>query len=276
MQIFKRTLFAGASALIFGSLIFLAACHKKDTTTTTEDTGYATDHMLAEKSYSDAENISDDAANTSGSTLTYRTTSTCATVTHSGDTITVDFGTGCVGHDGRTRSGKIIIVYSGGAYADSGSTHVITFDNYFVDGNQILGSKTVTNMGHNSAGQPWFNVVIAGSIVKASGGTVTVAWTRVRTWLTGYTTLGDPTDDSYSISGTGTITRASGDVVSVAIPTTAPLIMAYGCKWIEAGTINYTLPSGATRSVNFGTTPVCNATATITLPSGATFTVYMP
>jgi len=279
MRKMKISYYLGVAALAVGSMVFMAACHKKDTNTATEDTGYASDHMLAEKSYSDVQSITDQAANTaSGSTLSYRlTSSACATVTHTGDSIIVDFSsTDCLCNDGRTRRGKIICVYTGGAYADSGSVHYITFDNYYQDDNNIAGTKTVTNLGHNSAGQPIFNVVIAGTITKASGGVITANWTRLRTWTAGYLTPTDHTDDAYSISGTGTIVRATGATVAVSIPTTAPLQVAYGCRWIEAGTINYTLPSGLTRSINFGNTPVCNNTATITLPSGATYNITMP
>ena len=42
----------------------------------------------------------------------------CALVTRDTvlHTLTIDFGTGCTGHDGRLRSGKVIVTYSGGGY----------------------------------------------------------------------------------------------------------------------------------------------------------------
>ena len=277
----KLSICIATTAITLGTFLFVASCHKKDNTTTssTEDTGYAADQQLAEKSYSDAESISNVAANTtSGTTMGYRTTATtigaCATVTHSGDSIIVDFGTtDCTCADGRVRRGKIIITYTGGHYADSGSTHTITFDNYYQDDNAVTGTKTVTNMGNNSAGQPYFNVTISGTITRTTGTVITANWTRVRTWIAGYTTLGVWADDVYSISGTGTMTRTTSagvtTTLSADISTATPLITAYTCRYIEAGTITYTLSTGAVRSINFGTTPHCDATATLTWATGS-------
>jgi hypothetical protein len=283
----KFAICLATSALTLGTFLFVASCHKKDTTTpttsTSEDTGYAADQLNAEKSYSDAESIANVAASTTGS-MAYRTTGTtlgpCAIVTHTGDSIIVDFGTtDCLCADGRYRRGKIFITYTG-VYADSGSTHTITFDNYYQNDDQVTGYKTVTNAGHNSSGQIYFNVTINGKIMRTTGAVDSVNWTRVRTWLTGSSTA-TWTDDSYSISGNGTMIRTTSAGVStdlsVSIPTATPLVVAYDCRWIESGTIDYTLTAtGATRSINFGTTPVCNDTAVLTGFSGASVTVIMP
>ena len=274
----KISFYAGTLALTLSAVIFVVSCNKKDTTTT-EDTGYTTDQSTAEKSFNDAQSISDQASTiTSGGTLGYKTTeltSGCATVTRTTGSITIDFGsTNCLCLDGRYRRGQILVTYTGN-YSDSGSTHTITFNNYYQNDNQVIGTKTVTNMGHNSLGQPYFNVTVAGSIVKSTGGTVSAAWNRVRTWTAGYNTPTDFTDDQYAITGSGTITRANGSVVTVAISNSAPLIIASGCRWIEAGTLTYTLPSGLTRTINFGNTPSCDANAVLTTPSGATYNIVM-
>jgi len=276
----KLSFYVGALALTAGSVAFLASCGKNKKVDTTEDTGYASDHSTAEKSFNDAESISDQASTvTSGSTLGYKTTeltSACASVTRTTGSIVVDFGTtNCLCNDGRLRRGKILISYTGN-YSDSGSVRTITFENYYQNDNNVAGTKTVTNMGHNSLGQPYFNVTVNGTVTLASGGTVSTNWTRVRTWTDGYNTLTDFTDDKYTVSGTGTLTRASGAVVNIAIPTTTPLVFAAGCRWIEAGVLTFTMPSGLTRSINYGNTATCDNQAVLTLPSGATYTITMP
>lgn len=280
MKATRISLLLGASALAMAS-IFYTSCNKK-TDDNNEDTGYSTEQSISEKSFSDAQSIADLASNVnSGSSLGYKTTALtaggCATVTRAADSMVIDFGaTNCLCHDGRYRRGQIIVRFTG-RYADSGSVHTITFRNYYQNDNQVLGTKVVTNMGNNSAGQPYFNVTVAGSVVLASGaGTITTNWTRVRTWTAGYTTLTDWSDDVYQIYGTGTITRPSGALVNVAISNTTPLVVAAGCRWIQAGTVVYTLPSGLTRTINYGTTPTCDAAATITLPSGRTIAVTLP
>ena len=179
-------------------------------------------------------------------------------------------------YNGRYRRGKILISYTGN-YADSGSTHTITFDNFYQNDNKVEGTKTVTNMGHNSLGQPYFNVTVNGTITLASGaGTIITNSTRVRTWTDGYTTPGDFSDDKYALTGTGTITRPSGAVVGVNVSSSAPLIMVAGCRWIEAGTITFTLPSGLTRSINYGSTATCDNQAVLTTASGTTVNITLP
>jgi len=276
MQKSKLMLFVGTLALATSVSLFTACKKDKDsstnTTTTAEDTGYATDHNLAEKAYDDAQDIADKANGTGASSGAFKTSS-CATITVSSGVITIDFGpTNCMCSDGRNRRGKIIVNYTG-AYRDSASVHTITFDNYYQNDNKVEGTKTVTNMGRNSSGQIYFNIHVAGTITKADGSTIAVNWDRVRTWTAGQATLLNWADDVYTITGSGTITRSAG-VVNVNI--TTPLEVHLNCRWIEAGTVTYTLPSGGTRTMNYGDTPNCDNDAVVTLPSGVTRAISLP
>ncbi len=276
MQKSKLMLCVGATAIAMSVCLFSACKKEKDkgtTTTTTEDTEYATDQSYSEKAFDDVQTISDKASENSGSG--YFKTTGCATITKTPGVITVDFGAAnCMCADGRNRRGKIIITYTG-AYKDSASTHTVTFDNYYQNDNKVEGTKTVTNMGRNSAGQPYFNITVNGTITKASGDVITASWTRVRTWVDGYATPLIWKDDVYHITGSGTITRPKGKV-NVEIPAATPLVVSLDCKWIEAGAVIYTLPDGKTRTLNYGATPVCDNSATITLPTGAVKTITLP
>jgi len=261
---------------IAGSVfIFMAGCRKNKV----EDTGYANDHATSEQTFNDVQTISDMAASTSSSTLGYKTTATtiggCATVTRTPGKIVIDFGTtDCTCHDGRKRRGQIIITYTG-AYTDVGSVHTITFDNFYQNDNKVTGTKTVTNVGPNSLGQPVFNISITGSVtLQSTGGTISTQWNRVRTWTAGYNTPNDMTDDVYQITGSGSITRANGKVITETI--TAPLIVAYSCHWIEAGSITFSVASGESRILNYGDTPNCDDIATITLGNGTVKTITLP
>jgi len=277
----RKPVFHYTSIAITALFVFLltAACHKNKAAN--EDTGYASDQSTAEKTFTDIQNISDQASVvSSGNQMNYRTTAAtslgCATVYKSADSIVIDFGTvNCTCHDGRTRRGKIIVTYTG-AYTDAGSIHTITFDNFYQNDNKITGQKTVTNMGHNSSGQPYFNIEVNGAVTLSGGGTVSANWSRVRTWTSGYNTPSDFTDDVYSISGSGIMIRANGTNVKVNIPVSAPLIVSTTCKWIEAGTITFTLPGDIVRSLNYGTTPVCDNTAQLTLPNGKIIDITKP
>jgi hypothetical protein len=269
-------------------MLTVTSCRKgkddNNTTTTAEDKLSASDNALADQTFDDAQNNADKAMNVSnGGSMGLKTTAGCsATVTHSTDTTIIDFGpVNCTGAGGRTRRGKIIVVHTGGHYADSGHSHTITFDNFYLNDNKITGYKTVTNMGHNSAGQPYFNITVNGTITRTTGATIAQNSTRVRTWTAGYSTTGSVAalaDDVYSITGTGTLVRtsATGTVTTLNVNTTSPLIVATACQWIQAGTISFTSGTGATRTLNYGTTPVCDDQATLTLASGAVHTITLP
>eukprot|EP01036_Dinobryon_divergens_P056428 gene56428-75347_t len=66
-------------------------------------------------------------------------------------TVILDFGnSNCVGNDGRTRRGKIVGSYTHW-FQSPGTVVTITFDDYFVNDHEILGTKTITNEGYNAA-----------------------------------------------------------------------------------------------------------------------------
>ncbi|MBM3186540.1 MAG: hypothetical protein FJZ67_09570, partial [Bacteroidetes bacterium] len=60
----------------------------------------------------------------------------CAVVTESSNTfpktVTIDYGTGCVGQNGRTKKGKIIINVSGDMRV-AGNTRSLTFENFYIN-----------------------------------------------------------------------------------------------------------------------------------------------
>jgi hypothetical protein len=73
----------------------------------------------------------------------------CAVVTRDGDetsgTITIDYGTGCVGERGNVRKGKILIAYVG-RWNVAGSTWTVTTDNYFINDVAVAGTRLVRNV----------------------------------------------------------------------------------------------------------------------------------
>ena len=288
-------IYATTAVITMSAIVFAVSC-KKSASTAAETTATASDQAVAEKSYSDAQTISEDAVSSGTTSINYRTahieSSGCATVTAttsgSNTVVTINFGaTDCPCLDGRNRRGEIIVTYPTGTWNTVGASRTITFNNYYQNDNLIQGTKTVTYEGLNSSNQPYYNVTIAGSITYPSGKTVTVNWNRVRTWISGFTlsggTSGNPiwsTGVVYSISGSGTMVNSAGQTVDINISTATPLIHAFDCKWIEAGTITYTLTSdNKTRTVNYGSnsgTYTCHDTAEVTLANGTTITITLP
>lgn len=255
---------------LFFILLLITACNKRNTNNgNSANINDSRDQSQVDFFFSDAKDIADDASdkNTGDALTQYKTTAGCASITH--DTLSnpkqiiIDFGTiNCLCADGRYRRGKIIVDYTG-HYRDSGSVHHIHFDNYFVNDNQLLGTKTVSNMGKNTNNQSYFNIDINGQLIKAST-TDTIFWqsTRVRTWIAGESTPAR-LDDVYSISGNGTMTNSNGSRTATII---APLIKALACKWIQEGTVEISPSGKPTRILDFGN-GTCDNQATVTVNS---------
>ncbi len=260
----KSNNFKSGLAITAICLVSLSACKKEKAEVFSDnDTSSSIENAVVEAAYNDVANIADQAY--SGIISTYRASgdegalSACATVSF--DTLstakifTVDFGTvNCLGGDGNYRRGKIIIAFTG-AYRDSGSSHSITFDGYYVNDNNIGGTKTVTNLGRNVAGYLTYSVSINGTITWdsqtfAGGGTSTYTANRTREWIVGEYTSNNWFDDVYLISGTSSGTTRTGS--SYTANTVSPLKKYINFRYITDGTLAFT-PSGKyTRYINFG------------------------
>ena len=94
-------------------------------------------------------------------------------------TLTVNFGaTNCLCNDGRYRRGTIVLSFSG-KYKDFLTVITVTPQNYFVNDNQVSGTKTITNKGHNAVHHLVYEINANMAIVKANGG-ATITWTSNR------------------------------------------------------------------------------------------------
>jgi hypothetical protein len=125
-----------------------------------------------------------------------------------------------------------------------------------------MGSKQVTNMGHNSAGQSYFNVVVNGLIVKALGDSVVWNSTRTRTWTVGENSA-TKFDDVYEITGTASGTKGS---TSFTMVITQPLVRSLSCDWISEGKMDVQPSGKPLRQIDFGN-GTCDDQATVTINS---------
>lgn len=248
--------------LAVSSLFVIASC-KKDKEEEDRDGTSAVEQAMADAAFGDVASVAEEAYD--GSLESYRminggvekVMTTCATIgfdtLSSPKTMTIDFGTtDCLCKDGNYRRGKILVSWML-PYRDSGSTHTITFDNYFVNYNQLLGSKTVTNNGRNSNGKLTYSVTVNGSIIWdpqyfGGGGTSTYVSSRTRVWSEGEGTA-TWLDDVYLISGSASGTTRAGSSYSMLI--TTPLKKEIGFKHFTEGILQFT-PSGKnTRTVDY-------------------------
>lgn len=109
----------------------------------------------------------------------------CATITHDKEamTITIDFGDGCVGPDGKVRSGIIFITYTGRLFIP-GSVWTVTFRGYSVNRKHIEGTKTITNVSASIRDHVSFNKVLeGGKMTWPDGSFATREVNKTFTWI---------------------------------------------------------------------------------------------
>jgi hypothetical protein len=267
--------------LLAGMIFFLGSC-SKDTPVDTSFTA-SQDDAYAESVFDNVTNLADEAYDVGSSNFKSAEAtdnriflSSCATVTL--DTtvfprvLTIDFGdSNCLCRDGRYRRGKIIVSFTG-RYRKPGTVRTTTFDNYYVNDNQVEGTKVVTNNGFNDRGHMNWTITVNGVITLADGnGTISWNSQRNREWVEGASTPRDRWDDVYWITGQSSGQRASGLQWTRKI--TNPLVVKLACRFIVAGTMEIKPEGKATRTLDFGNGE-CDNLATITV-NGNTRTIHL-
>jgi hypothetical protein len=254
-------------------LFTLAACRKEDKVDPDLDYTTAVDNARAEDYFTDLLSAVDDAAEANG--LRAANDACAPTVTIDTlvmpHTMIIDFGpVNCTASNGRMRRGILNVTFTG-RYRDVGTVITITPQDYYVNDNHVEGTKTVTNMGLNNDGDPWFTVAVSGTVTASDGSwTATHQANRTRTWVQGDDTL-TPFDDVYLITGSGSGVNRNG--LSYTVSITQALRVAIGCPWITAGTVEI-VPSGKpARTINYGSGS-CDGSYSVTV-NGTTFTVVL-
>lgn len=284
-----RHLLLSGSAVIIALSLCLTSCRKhekqKDNDTSGIDEG-----ALLDRAFEDIGQISNEAASIKSPIQSkdgYLTNNVWIYPDLLNGKIVVDFGTTehqCM--DGLYRKGKIFISFSGIAYWDSAAHVTITTtepltgaNTYFVGAdpknmNQIIGTRSITNNGHNAAHHMNWTSVNNGKIIKANGQTIVWQSTRNCEWIAGEGTL-TWADDVYATTGSSSGTNASS--ITFTLNITSPLIRKIACPRIYvAGTFDYTPGSKSTRHVDFSppNNGACDNIATVTI-NGNTYTIYL-
>ena len=257
------------SIAIVVSTVFMSCQKDEDPIVEEEkpDTQSLDDNSDAESEFDDIFSLSEDVMDANKSsmdkggqgTLGTLGDTTCATV--SIDTaystngakgrIVIDFGTtNCIGNDGKERRGKIYVDYTG-RYRTVGTVITTTFDNFFVNDNQVEGVKTVTRSSSTE-----LTIEVADAKITWTDATTTL-WesSRTRTWTEGTATLFNIFDDVYTVNGTSSGTNRLGTTFDVEI---IDVTLKLEC-WLSsifypvAGSITVT-PTGADypREVSYG------------------------
>jgi len=292
------------SVLFLAGALILSSCKKK-----TKDAPADTDTSTAQDNFH-AENISNDVLNLGSqaienSTLTtYKTAGPAgeallpmapgATITGIGTlTITVDFGSGVLCKDGRTRKGKLIFDLSASTpttntkYRNPGFKCKISSQNYVVDNYSVnILSKQITNTtpstiptGTNPGTNLTWNISANLQITRPDNKVITWVCSRTKELIN----TSDPncyqgqaypinwTKAKIKINGTASGTNANNESYSI---NAINLIRDMNCSPYPnapyrhpfiGGTIEYTPANKPTRYINYGDGVTCDASATITV-----------
>ena len=213
-------------------------------------TSYSEESSSAEASFDDAEDIATTAADEEGNSSQYgingrfgpsfielrAAIGNCATIDVTPNdstypkTITIDFGSGCLGLDGKFRSGAIVIHLTA-PLRRAGSVVTITFREYFVNRVHLEGTKVISNLSDPPT-HKWRVEVVGGKVTFPTGRGWSYESVKTKTQIGGMDTR-IVRDDVYEITGRSQTEFNSG--LTITLNTEAPLVKKVSCPWISDG-----------------------------------------
>lgn len=188
----------------------------------------------------------------------------CATVTITPligfpKTIVIDFGASCTAPNGITRKGIIRIILSD-SVRKSGSTAVMTFENYYVNNYKVEGKITWTNTSTVGT-RSWTRLTENGKITAPDNRYWLHSGLRTVVQTAGVSTPMNLLDDVFSITGNHTVTNSSGN--SREITVLEALQKKTACANIDKGKLKVQGPNHYAL-INFGD-GTCDNLATISI-----------
>jgi len=146
--------------------------------------------------------------------------------------LTIDFGTGCIGPDGKTRAGRLLVSYDRRLWRP-GASRSITPDSFYVDGVKIEGTLTHTNVSASLQDPISIQAVLAGGQVTWPNGDVaTRSYERTYIW----DRAANPSQDQLLVSGGGQGVSRNGTAYVVTID--SELVYRRACRYL-----GYRLPA---------------------------------
>jgi hypothetical protein len=177
-------------------------------------------------------------------------------------TVTWDFGNGCVGKDGKLRSGKIVTIFTGPMLIP-GSKASTTFINYNVDSFKIEGTHTIENKS-TSNHFAWQVNIINGKITNKQSNKW-IEWSTVRNHeqIKGNGSPFYSLDNVYQITGSSEGSKSNGNSWTSEI--TQPVIRKFTCAWRVKGEITFNRNSNTKTAVLDYGDGSCDDQATVTV-----------
>jgi hypothetical protein len=231
------------------SVLITQSCNKDDDNRLSDtDLSLAQDEAYADALYEEVDNLvateltTLDGNGYSVATLKSTSVDVCYTVTvdHPDSTsfpkvVTLDYGNGCTivfNGDTITRTGQIIVTITGRWFVE-GSSHIVTFNNFHMNGVKIEGTRTSTNMGWNDQNHLELGIELKNGKVIFND---TVFMTRESNHTREIIRRLSPQNDTILVTGTANGINVLGQSYTRVI--TSPLVMvhcdAYKWRWVIA------------------------------------------
>jgi hypothetical protein len=174
--------------------------------------------------------------------------------------VTIDFGTGCTGKDGKVRSGKILVTST--TLENLVFDRVKTFENFTVDGRKIEGTitkkVTLDRVDHSRVANIKEDISVT---FPENGGKATRKSDMTREYQ--LFMLGWTKDNVIKSWGTSEFTRVSGVKLSKTITEANPLVFKMECHQIVSGVVSFKTSDNRSWSIDYGTGE-CDNKATVT------------
>jgi hypothetical protein len=267
MNTLKKSLRLLSAMLVFSVAVLVTSCSEEDTLNSADQQTVSSE-ASTDSYFEEAEDISSSVAFASNADIGGRSASldddrlACATLslsdgaTISAGTITVDFGEGCT-RGNITRKGKILITYEGERRTVN-SVHTITFDNFYVNGVKIEGTRTV-RVSEITNTYITHEITLAGGIITwPDGSSATREAHHYRKWTHGGDLI--RLNDTISILADGTAAGSNRGDVDYSMQITEEIVFKAEClvqkRFLPASGEKVLLiggNSGREITVNYGT-----------------------
>jgi len=168
-------------------------------------------------------------------------------------TITVDFGDqNMTCEDGVERRG-VINIEATDFYRNTGSELTTTFSEYYQNDYKVEGTRVCTNNGENEAGNLTFSLdVTDGHIITPEADHIYYEESTDREWIAGDTSVLDPWDDNYLVTGTQSGLSSDSIPYQLTVHAADPLDVLVGCKWVRAGKLDLDIETVPTITIDYG------------------------
>jgi hypothetical protein len=253
----------GILSIVAAAALFFTACNKEKIETVVDNLTMSQDLNTAQQIIEDEEDeiIGDEIGFRGGCVVK---SFSVAQGTYPQD-VTLDFGAGCEGKNGKIRKGKLIVNLSADPKT-AGAVITVNPLEFFVEDIKVEGTRIWTNIGRDASGnRQWKREVQNGKLTFPNGKLTTFTATETVKQTAGASTLSNRFDDAYEITGTRTgINRAGKEFVA---SITKALVKKGDCANIVSGIIEISREGNA-RTLDFGNGN-CDQIGIVTLADGS-------